>query len=340
MTDTQNTTEHTSEKTAGASKGLLIGGLVVAALGALVAAGLWKAAEPVRVPLQGMVDARTISAAAKIPGRIGEILVREGDRVEKGAVLARIEIPELEAKLGQVKAQQDAAQAQSRLVDEGARSEQIAAAKAQYERAAAGSALAAKTYERVHSLFKEGLISAQKDDEARANMLSARNLRNAARSQYDMARTGARKDEKAAASSMAEKAAQGVAEVSSLAREAELRAPVAGEITRVMPHAGEVVPAGFPIASILDHSDKWVVFNVREDDLPGIEVGTEFTAQVPALAKSVKLRVYFINPRGEYATWRSTRQSSGYDIRTFEVRARPVGESTKLRPGMSAIVER
>ena len=155
-----------------------------------------------------------------------------------------------------------------------------------------------------------------------------------------MARTGARKDEKVAASSMAEKAAQGVAEVSSLALEAELRAPVSGEITRVMPHAGEVVPAGFPIASILDHSDKWVVFNVREDDLPGIEVGTEFTAQVPALAQSVKLRVYFINPRGEYATWRSTRQSSGYDIRTFEVRARPVGESTKLRPGMSAIVER
>ena len=337
MTDIQNISAKSAQKN---SSGLAIGGLVVAALGVLVAAGLWKASEPVKVPLQGMVDARSIQAAPKIPGRIGEILVKEGDRVEKGTLLARIEIPELEAKLGQVKAQQKAAKAQSRLVDEGARVEQIAAAKAQYERAQAGSALAAKTYERVHALFKDGLISAQKDDEARANLLSARNLARAAKSQYDMALTGARSDEKVAASSMAEKAAQGVAEVTSLASEAELRAPVAGEVTRVMLHAGEVTPAGFPIVSILDHSDKWVVFNVREDELPGIEVGTELTAKVPATGGTVKLRVYFINPRGEYATWRSTRQSSGYDIRTFEVRARPVGESANLRPGMSAIVER
>ena len=337
MTDIQNISAKSAQKN---SSGLAIGGLVVAALGVLVAAGLWKASEPVKVPLQGMVDARSIQAAPKIPGRIGEILVKEGDRVEKGTLLARIEIPELEAKLGQVKAQQEAAKAQSRLVDEGARVEQIAAAKAQYERAQAGSALAAKTYERVHALFKDGLISAQKDDEARANLLSARNLARAAKSQYDMALTGARSDEKVAASSMAEKAAQGVAEVTSLASEAELRAPVAGEVTRVMLHAGEVTPAGFPIVSILDHSDKWVVFNVREDELPGIEVGTELTAKVPATGGTVKLRVYFINPRGEYATWRSTRQSSGYDIRTFEVRARPVGESANLRPGMSAIVER
>jgi HlyD family secretion protein len=337
MIDIQNTPARSAQKN---SSGLLIGGLVVAALGVLVAAGLWKASEPVKVPLQGMVDARSIQAAPKIPGRIGEILVKEGDRVEKGALLARIEIPELEAKLGQVKAQQEAAKAQSRLVDEGARVEQIAAAKAQYERAQAGSSLAAKTYERVHALFKDGLISAQKDDEARANLLSARNLARAAKSQYDMALTGARSDEKVAASSMAEKAAQGVAEVTSLASEAELRAPIAGEVTRVMLHAGEVTPSGFPIVSILDHSDKWVVFNVREDELPGIEVGTELTARIPATNGTVKLRVYFINPRGEYATWRSTRQSSGYDIRTFEVRARPVGESANLRPGMSAIVER
>jgi len=311
--------------------------LLIAALGY----GLWLAAHPSLPPFQGQAEARVINVAAKIPGRILRVNVQEGDTVKAGDVLVEIDIPELNAKLAQVKAQRDAAKAKSRLVDEGARSEQIRAAEAQYKRAKALSSLAKRSYARVHSLYKEGLVSSQKHDEARASRDNAINAELAAKSQYDMALTGSRNDEKAAAAALAEQAEKGVAEVSSLASEAKVLAPRSGEVSRIMLEAGELTSAGFPLVTLVDRSDQWAVFNIREDELPRIEVGAILKADIPAIGKKgVDFKVFFINPRADYATWRSTRQSRGYDMRTFEVRARPVGELTALRPGMSVIVQR
>lgn len=171
-------------------------------------------------------------------------------------------------------------------------------------------------------------------------MENAVNATLAAKSQYDMAVRGAREDEKAAADALSRQAAEGVAEVSSLASEAQLKAPRAGEVSRIVLHAGEVTPAGFPLVTLLDHSDKWVVFNIREDELASIEVGTKLAAEVPALGTKADFEVYWISPRADYATWRSTRQSTGYDVRSFEVRARPVQPMDALRPGMSVLVYR
>lgn len=318
----------------------VVAGVAALALAGAIGAGLWMAANPAKPPLQGQVDARVIEVAPKIPGRIAEVLVQEGDTVAAGAVLARIDIPELTAKLEQVKAQEAAAQAKARLVDEGARKEQIAAAKAQYERALSGEILAQKTYKRVNTLYKEGLVSAQKHDEAQAALANARNLMRAAKSQYEMAVTGSRADEKAAAQALARQAQEGVAEVTSLYEEAQLKAPRAGEVSRVVLHAGEVTPAGFPLVTLLDHSDKWVSFNIREDELAGITVGSTLKARIPALGKTADFKVYWMSPRADYATWRSTRQSTGYDVRTFEVRARSAEDLKDLRPGMSVLVDR
>lgn len=308
---------------------------------AFIGIGLWKAAAPTPAPLQGQVDARTIEVAPKIPGRIEEVLVKEGDTVEAGAVMVRIGIPEISAKLDQVTAQQAAAQAKARLVEEGARKEKIREAQSMYQSALASLELARKTYERVSALYKEGLVSAQKHDEAKAALDTASGITRAARSVYEMAQTGSREDEKKAAEAVARQAASGVAEVRSLAQESEVRAPRGGEVTRVVLHAGEVTPAGFPLVTLLDHSDKWVVFNIREDELSQIKIGTQLKAKVPALGMNdVVFTVYWINPRADYATWRSTRQSTGYDVRTFEVRARPDTPLQDLRPGMSVIVDR
>lgn len=327
-------TKHVSVKAAAAVA-------LAAALAAFIGFGLWKAAAPTVPPLQGQAEARTIEIAPKIPGRIEEVLVREGDMVEAGAVLAKIGIPELTAKLNQVRAQEDAAQAQARLVEEGAREEKIREAKSMYETARSTLELARKTYDRIHSLYLEGLISAQKHDEAKAALEQASGMTRAAQSVYEMARRGAREDEKKAAEAIARQAASGVAEVKSLAEESLVKAPLAGEVTRVVLHAGEVTPAGFPLFTILDHSDKWVVFNIREDELAQIKIGTKLTADIPALGlNDVMLSVYWISPRADYATWRSTRLSTGYDVRTFEVRARPETQLRDLRPGMSVIVER
>ena len=203
-----------------------------------------------------------------------------------------------------------------------------------YESTQGALKLAEKTFSRVNALYKEGLVSAQKFDEAKAALDTARGLARAAQSVYDMALTGSREDEKRAAEALARQAASGVAEVQSLASESLVRAPRQGEVTRVVLHEGEVTPAGFPLVTLLDHSDKWVVFNIREDELAEIKVGTELKAN------NVAFTVYWINPRADYATWRSTRQSTGYDVRTFEVRARPLEPMHDLRPGMSVIVDR
>ena len=308
---------------------------------AFVLYGLWMAAHPTLPPFQGQMEARVINVSAKISGRIEKVLVKEGDTVKADDVLLEIATPEINAKLGQVKAQSEAAQAKSRLVNEGARSEQVEAAKAQFKRAKAQATLAKKSFARIDSLFKEGLVSAQKHDEARAALDNATNAELAAKSQYDIAVTGARADEKVAAAALASQAKEGVAEVQSLANEAKVRAPRAGEVSRIVLEAGEVTGAGFPLVTLIDLNDQWAIFNIREDEMQQIKMGGKLNATIPALSdKAVEFQIYFISPRADYATWRSTKQSSGYDMRTFEVRARPVTPVEGLRPGMSVLVAR
>lgn len=318
----------------------LVGLAVLLGAAAFIGWGLWKAMTPPAPPLQGMMDARTIAVAAKIPGRIAAIRVKEGDAVEAGDAVAQIAIPEIEAKLAQAQALKQAAESRASLADEGPRRQQIDAAKADLARARAGLALADASWRRVKSLFDDGFVPAQKLDEAAAAKRSAEELVRAAEAQLSALEEGARPQEKDAAQALARQAAGGVAEAASLAGEGDVRSPVSGEVSRIVMHEGEVAPAGFPLVLVTQLSEQWAVFNLREDELPGVEVGTEFTAELPALGRSARFRVYWISPRGDYAVWRATRQSSGYDLKTFEVRARPVEAVRGLRPGMTVVLER
>ncbi len=318
----------------------VFGALVLLGAAAFIGWGIWQAMTPVPVPLQGMMDATTVSVSAKVPGRIAAISVREGDQVQAGDAVARLALPEINAKVAQAKALQAAADAKASLADEGPRTQELDAARADLERARAGLALAQSSWKRVDALQKEGLISAQRRDEVLAQRESAEKLVAAAEAKVSALEDGARRQEKTAAEALARQAAGGVEEASSLASEADIRSPASGEVTRVVLHEGEIAPAGFPVVLVTNLEDSWATFNVREDELPGMEVGKEFAARVPALGKNVSFRVYWINPRGDYAVWRATRQSSGYDIRTFEVRARPVEKTEGLRPGMTVIIDR
>ena len=260
--------------------------------------------------------------------------------LKAGDTVAVIAIPEIEAKLVQVKAQERAAQAREDLANTGARVQEKDAARADWERAKAALTLASKTYERVDALYREGLIPAQRHDEATAQLAAARKVTEAAAAKLSAVDEGARVEDKTAAKALVDQARGGVSEVSSLASESIVKAPAAGEVTRIVMEEGEVAPAGFPLVLVTDLSDKWVVFNIREDELPGVEVGTILKGFIPAVNRTVELKVTWINPRGEYAVWRATRQSTGYDLRTFEVRARPAEELPALRPGMTVVVER
>ena len=330
----------TESNTKKVNKPVLLSAAAVACL-LVLGVGFWMGTHPSEEPLYGVMQAKTVDVAAKVTGRVETLPVHEGDTVSAGQLLMTLDIPEVEAKLKEVEALKSAATARQSLVDEGARPQEIRAAKAQMQRAQAAQELAQKTFNRVHALYREGLISKQKHDEALAQKKSADELLAAAKEQYDIALTGARTQEKQAATALTAQATGGVEQVESLVKEKNVTSPIASEISRIYVEIGEVAAAGLPLATLVDLSDQWAVFNIREDDLPKITKGAVLSAEIPALnAKNVQFKVYFINPRGDYATWRATRQSSGYDLRTFEVRARPVQPVSDLRPGMSVIVNR
>jgi len=303
--------------------------------------GLYLANREVVPPLQGQIDARYIDISPKIVGRVAKLQVHEGDEVEPGAALVLLDSPEVEAKVTEAQSALAAATARQQLLDTGMRREDVRAARALWERAASGAQLAETTYKRVHALYEQGLTSQQHNDEIETAFKSATNAANAARAQYDVTLNGFRHEERAAAAAVTRGAGAAVDEIDALAADIALKSPIAAEVDKVILQPGELAPPGFPILTLVNLDDIWAVFNLRETELAKVRIGTEFEGKVPALGgRVVKFAVYYISPKGEYATWRATRQSSGYDIKTFEVRARPAVKIDGLRPGMSVLVER
>ena len=265
-------------------------------------------------------------------------MVKEGQSVKKGDTLAILEAPDIHAKLEQARAAQAAADAQNEKAIKGARTEQIQGAYEMWQKSIAGLEIAEKSYTRVKNLFEQGVMPAQKFDEVTAQRNAAIATEKAAKSQYEMARNGAEREDKLAAAALADRAKGAVAEVESYIKETYLTASANGEVSEIFPKVGELVGTGAPIMNIAVMSDKWVTFNVREDLLKGLTVGTEIDAIVPALDnKEIKLKVYYMKDLGTYAAWKATKTTGQFDLKTFEVRARPVEAVSELRPGMSVI---
>lgn len=305
----------------------------------LAGAGLWLWTRPAPDVLQGQVEVRKVSVAAKIPGRLQKVFVREGDVVTAGQELAVLFSPELEAKALQADASVDAALAQDSKARAGARQQEIVAARMNWERAVEAHALAQTTYKRIENLYSDGVISLQRKDETALQLRSAGLLAGAAKAQYDMAVEGARVEDRAAASAIYRQAKGGRAEVQAYLGETRIAAPIQGEISQRTAEPGEIVSAGLPILTILDLSDLWVTFNLREDQLNGLALHETLEVKVPALQqRAIKLKVTFIAPAGDYATWRATGESGGFDLRTFEIRAKPEQPEKGLRPGMTVLL--
>lgn len=288
--------------------------------------------------IQGTVECTTYKASSKVPGRIEEMKVAQGDRVEKGQLLYTLSTPELDAKLQQAEAVKSAASALDAAAVAGARVQQIEAALNMWQKAQAGLELARKTYDRVKNLYEQGVVPAQKLDEAQANFRAMEATAQAAKAQYDLAHAGARKEDKAAAAAKVRQAQGAVEEVESYISDAMVYAPVSGEVSTIIAEQGELVGTGYPAVAILDLSDMWTVFNIKETLLPGIRVGTRMTGYVPALDRDVEFEVTYIAVQADFATWAATRTQGGFDIRTFAVKAKPT-EAVALRPGMSVLVD-
>lgn len=289
--------------------------------------------------IQGQVEVTEYRVSSKVPGRILELRVKEGDYVKVGDTLAILDAPEVRAKMEQAQSAQNAAAALELKAQNGARKEQIQGAFSVLQQAKAGFEIAEKSYNRVQRLYDEGVMSAQKRDEAFASYKAMEAQMKAAQSQYDMAVNGARVEDKMAASAQVGRAKGAVQEVSSYIHETVQVAQMEGEVSDVYPKVGELVGTGSPIMSIAVMQDMWGTFNVREDELNGMQVGSEITAFVPAFNKDVKMKVYYLKDQGSYAVWKATKANGQYDLKTFEVKARPVEKLEGLRPGMSLIIK-
>jgi HlyD family secretion protein len=319
---------------------LLLGLIALLTVVVIVAVVGVLALRPEKTLIQGEAEAAEYRVSGKVPGRIEMYLYEEGEQVKKGDTLVVIYSPEVEAKKAQALAARDMAEAVNQKAKNGAQREQITGAYELYQKAKAGEEIYRKSYERVQRLYDKGVVSAQKRDEVEAQYKAAAATVKAARSQYDMALSGARAEDKAAAEAQVARVDGILQEVAAAEAEKYLLSPCDGEVSELFPKIGELVGQGSPVMAIVDLNDVWFTFAVREDMLAKFPMGSVVEITVPALGTNTKypVTVTHIKAMGTYATWRTTKQNGGYDVRTFDVKCRPVAPIPNLRPGMTALV--
>ena len=307
--------------------------IIVAVVGLL-------ALRPEKTLIQGEAEAAEYRVSGKVPGRIEMYLFEEGEQVRKGDTLVVIYSPEVEAKKDQALAARDMASAVNEKAKNGAQPQQIEGAYELYQKALAGEEIYRKSYERVQRLYEKGVVSEQKRDEVEAQYKAASATVKAAKSQYDMALAGAREEDKAAAKAQVARVDGVLKELAAAEAERYLLSPCDGEVSERFPKVGELVGQGSPVMAIVDLTDVWFTFSVREDMLAGFQKGSQIDIRIPALGedKTFPVVVTYVKAMGTYATWRTTKQNGGYDVRTFDVKCRPVVPIEGLRPGMTALV--
>ena len=311
--------------------------VVIIAVVVLAIIGFFFLKKPADI-IEGQADATSVRISGKLPGRVVDLYVKEGDMVHAGDTLVHIHSSLAEAKLLQAQEMKNVALAGEQKVDAGTRIQIIQTAEGLVAQASAAREIAQKTYERMENLYKENVISAQKRDEAKAAYDAAVAAEQSAKSQLSLARAGAQSEDKSAAQAMVGVAQGGVNEVEAMLEDQYLVAPCDGQIDQIYPEVGELVSLGAPIMNLLKVSDKWVTFNVREDYLNNLKLGNKIKVMIPALDKmETEMEIYYVRDMGSYATWRATKSTGEWDSRTFEVKARPLQDIPDLRPGMTVV---
>jgi HlyD family secretion protein len=311
--------------------------IVVVAVAGLSAWYLLRG-EPLLV--QGEVDATRFDIAARVDGRVASIPVERGQDVPAGAVLVKIDNPETLAKDQQALAAKIVAEAQLANIKVGTRAEVIAARKAELERAQSSVVLAQKTYDRVSQLAEHGNAPIARLDQATDTLHESQRATDQAKSAYEQAVNGYTKEEHEIAVAAVKKAVADIAAVKSIIEQMVVYAPVASQVYQRNVEPGEYVSPGVPLITLIDLNDMWIHFDLREDLVKNLKVGDRFDVRIPALAdRRVTVEVKLIATKGEYASWRATRATGDFDLRTFSIRAYPVDKVPELRPGMSAYLD-
>jgi len=310
---------------------------VVAVVGVL---SIWYLVQPQPLLVQGEVDATRFDIAARVDGRVAEIPVVRGQDVPAGAVLVRIDNPETIAKNEQSLAAKIVAAAQLANIDAGTRVEVIAARKAALERAEANVVLAQKTYDRVKQLAEHGNAPIARLDQVTDTLHESQRVADQARSAHEQAVNGYTKEEREIAAANVGKAIADIKAVQSIIDQMVVYAPVASQVYQRNVEPGEYVSPGVPLVTLIDLNDLWIHFDLREDLVKTLKVGDRIGVRIPALSdRRITAEVKLIATKGEYASWRATRATGDFDLRTFSIRAYPVEKVPELRPGMGAYLD-
>lgn len=289
--------------------------------------------------LQGEVEATQFKVSSKLAGRVQEISVKKGQKVQKGDLIFSIESPEVNAKMDEAVAARSAASAQNRKAINGAQEEDIAAAYSLYVKAEAAAQFAEKSFERIQNLFESGVVPAQQRDEVETKMKAARETANAAKAQWQKAEKGAREEDKATAAAMVQRADAAIKQVQAYLDETTIYSGADGEVSEINVEAGELVNTGFPVVTLINLDDIWITLFVREDLLNDFKMGSKFKAKIPGLDnREFDFQVTYVSAAGEFARWNATKTSGEFDLKSFEIEARPVSKIEGLRPGMSVVI--
>ncbi len=318
--------------------------------------------------VQGAIESDETNINTKVPGNITNIKVAEGDRVKKGDVLMTIASDAFIAKkaqaegaiaaaTGQMKAAsaaKAAAAAQSLKAQNGAQPEDIAKAKAAYEFAQGQDKVAKDSYDRVHSLFLQGIVSKQTDDETSVKMQGADTQMEVAKQTYDQAMSGARAEDKVAANALVNQAdamvqaaqgliaqAQGAAqEAQSYIKDTTIVAPTDGVITTINPEVGELVSTGMPLIVISNIDKPWIEVKVEEKSLASVTLGEKVNVKLIAYgSENFEGKIVRINQKPDFATKRATNDNGQYDILSYGVKIEFTKMDKELHPGMTALVD-
>lgn len=334
------TTPNSKADSTGSGKGnklKLIVFIVVVILLGLIAYGLWKAYLPKTIELQGRVESETVHISTKVPSRIEEFYVTEGQTVKKGQAVVRFVSPELEAKKEQAQAALQSAMAFHSTVYRGAQQENIDTLYANWQAMKTQAELAATTYKRGENLYQQGVISRQRRDEMLATQTSARETAEASYQQYARAKRGSTEQQKSTADAQVAMAQAAVKEANALDEETKLYSPTDGTVSKTYGKPTELVATGIPVVSIIEDHDLWVSLNVREDMYSSIYKTKTLDGFIPALNRKASFKVKNIDAEGDFATIKTTRQTGGYDIRSFKFHLIPEQSIPDLKVGMSVL---
>lgn len=328
-------TENTDSKSSATIK--MVGIIILILLLGLIGFGLWKSYQPKEVELQGRVEAETVHVSSKVPSRIEEIYIHDGQKVLKGQPLVRLFSPEVEAKKQQALASLQSALALQATAERGSQQENIDSLYANWQAMKAQQDLAQTTYQRGANLFKEGVISRQRRDEMHAAAQSAAQMTEAAYQQYARAKRGSTPEQKSSADAQVEIAKAAVAEANALEAETKLVSPINGTVSKTYGKVSELVAMGVPVVSIIQEDELWVSLNIREDQYAQVYQAKSVEGFIPALNKKALFKIKKIDAEGEFATIKTTRQTGGYDIRSFKIQLTPAQPIADLKVGMSVL---